>query len=157
MTFSMRAAGAVVGTAVGTVAVLTGSLTGSARARADDFPCGVPFERVIDGEAHTVQICPDWAPDGRIPVHATVRDIRVVGHIEAAGDDWYACGLKGRRHALGNGRVNDWWAKTMADNGAWGYVSQLYFRGGGNLEPDRGLLRCAPERPVSDPRRRRAP
>ncbi|MEO3869337.1 hypothetical protein ABGB18_10945 [Nonomuraea sp. B12E4] len=147
MGFSWRTAStaaALVATLVATlVAAWGGGLAGPAWARADDSPCGVPFERVIDGEAHTVQICPDWSPDGRIPVHATVRDTRVVGHIEAAGDDWYACGLKGRRHALGNGRLNDWWAKTMADNGTWGYVSQVYFRGGGNLEPDRGLLRCA--------------
>lgn len=47
--------------------------------------------------------------------------------------------------AMGDGQReyrNYWWAATMADNDTWGYVSEVYFRGGGNDQPDGGLREC---------------
>ncbi|NRQ40026.1 hypothetical protein HII36_50615 [Nonomuraea sp. NN258] len=132
------------GTALVAAAALAASLGGPAQARADAHPCGEPYPHEVGGTVHTVQICPDWAPDGRIPVYSTVQESsgEIVGYIEAAGPDWYECGLRGDDYDALEGVVNDWWAGTMADNGAWGYVSQVYFRGGGNWEPDANLRRC---------------
>jgi hypothetical protein len=132
------------GTALATAAATTSALTGSAQARADAFPCGALFEVTIGQDVHTVQMCPDWHDSGRIEVYAdTSVDSGVVGEIAVAGDHWYECGRQGDALYLSGGDVgNDWWARTMADTGRWGYVSQLYFKGGGDFEPDAGLRRC---------------
>ncbi|MFC4113861.1 hypothetical protein [Nonomuraea zeae] len=143
MGFSWANAGATLTTAALTSA-LTGAPAAPAQARADAFPCGAPFEVTIGRDVHTVQKCPDWSDSGRIEVYAdTSVDSGAVGEVSVAGDQWYECGRQGGSVYLSGGDVgNDWWARTRANTGRWGYVSQLYFKGGGNFEPDAGLRRC---------------
>ncbi|NUW39291.1 hypothetical protein [Nonomuraea rhodomycinica] len=110
------------------------------RALADAYPCGPQFWK--PGPNVYVQFCPDWAPDDSIPVHAN-RDQTspIVGYIYAPGDDWYQCGYTGTQQTA-HGATNYWWALTTADNGRIGWVNQIYFRGGGDNEPDATLRIC---------------
>ena len=58
-----------------------------------------------------------------------------MGYINPEGLDWYRAQLEGGTYTLGP-YSNFWWAETIADNGRWGYVSQVYFQGGGNYQRD---------------------
>ncbi len=40
------------------------------------------------------------------------------------------------------GYYYDWWAYTKADNGRWGWVPEMFFVGGDNMDPDRKLAMC---------------
>jgi hypothetical protein len=115
--------------------------------QADAYPCGNPWYH--SGVGLYVQTCPDWAPANsqygayRYPVFATPWDRTVVGTIYAPGADWFVCDAKfvdAPYHA--HGYANDWWAFTMADNGEWGWVPEVYFKGGNNWEPDSRLALC---------------
>ena len=108
----------------------------------DDQPCGSQFYQKSMKE--NVQYCPDWAPNNQIPVFNGPNDFSgIAGYIYAPGDDWYACQKQGFGYTLGQFQ-NDWWARTMADNGKIGWVNEVYFKGGGNLEADQKLRPCAP-------------
>nr|WP_055505727.1 hypothetical protein [Nonomuraea pusilla] len=106
--------------------------------------CGAPVDRQLGDVAVTMQLCPDWAPAGRIPVHSGTRPAgaKVVGWIDPAGDGWYECGMRGDPYRGIPGAVSRWWAAAMADNGRWGYVSQLYLQGGREGDPEQSLRRC---------------
>ncbi|MEV0383684.1 hypothetical protein [Nonomuraea sp. NPDC050643] len=147
MGFSWAHSGAAALTAAWTVTLTAAALTaGPAQARVDHDPCDREFQKRVGGVWHTVQICREWGDGGKIPVHAnTSLESPVVGWIWIAGDDWYECGLKGGLYNIGGGEfVHDWWARTMADNDRWGYVSQIYFTGQGQMEADAGLRLCDP-------------
>ncbi|MDP4500425.1 hypothetical protein [Nonomuraea turcica] len=119
---------------------LAGLATAAPAAQAaagDAQPCGRQYQH----NGRTVQNCPDWSPSGSIPVYASPAKGRIVGTINPAGGDWYLCQKTGASYERGGYR-NYWWASTMADNNQWGYVSEVYFRGGGNNEPDAGLRTC---------------
>jgi hypothetical protein len=107
----------------------------------DDQPCSGAFIHQPSGLE--MRYCPDWAPSGRsIPVHQnTSKSSQVVGYINPAGADWYYCQQQGDRYTLGQ-YVNNWYAYTMADNGRWGWVNEVYFQGGDNNERDAGLGGC---------------
>ncbi|MBF8186059.1 hypothetical protein ITP53_09935 [Nonomuraea sp. K274] len=105
--------------------------------QADGSPCGPQYQH----NGRTVQNCPDWSPSGSIPVYGSNAKGTVVGYIDPAGTDWYVCEVTGASHTVGEYR-NYWWALTMADNHKWGYVSEVYFRGGGNDQDDGGLREC---------------
>jgi hypothetical protein len=124
--------------------LVAATVVSPAQARADAFPCGPGFEKRISGVPHRVQICEERSGDGSIDVYASASmESGVVGHIAIAGDDWYECQLKGGMANLGGGElINDWWARTMADDGRWGYVSELYFKGAESMRPDGGLRYC---------------
>jgi hypothetical protein len=111
---------------------------------ADGQPCGPVW--VHPGLDVWVQTCPDWSPDNWIPVYQyAVYSAPVVGYIYAPGDDWYLCQFPGGTYAMlyrGQNLQNNWWASTMADNGAWGHVPEVFFRGGNNYEPDAALGLC---------------
>lgn len=109
-------------------------------AAADEHPCGARFTH--SRLNISVQNCPDWAP-AQIPVFAGVStDTANVGSIDPAGNDWYRCQAQGESYSHPFGYENNWWARTMADNGRWGWVNQVFFRGGANNEPDANLARC---------------
>jgi hypothetical protein len=129
--------GAVI-TVFATFAALT--LTASP-ASADTAPCGNAwFDYDVDNAWKAY--CPDWAPNGQIPVHRNqLAGAPIVGYINAAGQDWYFCQTQGVRYNL-NSYWNTWWAYTKADNGVRGYVNQVYFQGGGNNERDGNLRQC---------------
>src|SRR6185312_17563346 len=55
------------------------------------------------------------------------------------------------------GWYNDWWAKTLSDDNHWGWVPEVYFRGGDNDEADPGLPRCPSAAPAPAPAPKPAP
>ena len=121
-------------------AVLTATFAFVPAAAADSAPCGPAWYH--QGIGQYVQTCPDWSPNNSIPVHVQPDpNSRIVGYIYAPGDDWYICEVSAARQDA-YGYHNVWWATTKADNGNWGWVSEVYFAGGGNDEPDAGLRSC---------------
>jgi hypothetical protein len=106
----------------------------------DNYPCGAQWFNPRVGL--NVQTCPDWSPNGWIPVfdsNGLGRQIK--SWIYAPGNDWYVCEASGGVERIGN-FWNSWWAWTMADDGQWGWVNEVNFQGGGNDEPDATLVRC---------------
>ncbi|MGW6276891.1 hypothetical protein [Kribbella sp. NPDC055071] len=129
---------------VTTVAVgaglIGGALTSTAPAFATDSkPCGPVWQHPQHGP---VQTCPDWAPDLNVPVFPTAFPGTPVGYMRAANNNWYQCQLQTSGEYYLGASHNDWWARTEADNGIWGWVPEVYFQGGGNDEPDGALARC---------------
>ncbi|MFD0775699.1 hypothetical protein ACFQZ2_17335 [Streptomonospora algeriensis] len=119
-------------------------------AAADGQPCAFTGDYRTMPTGNTVQVrwCPDWSPrsDGRIPVYEAPSGGSVAGWINNTGTrtNWYVCQVDGARHSAG-GYWNTWWALTKSDTGQWGWVSEVYFRGGGNGERDGGLpVGCPP-------------
>lgn len=113
----------------------------------DAYPCYGEWWH--SGVQRTVQTCPDWGPtngpwgDKQIPVY-DLNTLQVIGKIYAPGDDWYECQaqitwLDPYKYGA---YYNDHWAHTMADNGRWGWVPEVFFRGGGNMDSDRKLRYC---------------
>jgi len=78
---------------------------------------------------------------GHVPVYATRSPgAPVVGELEQGGDaNWFVTEMKGETFRKGSAE-NFWWGSTMADNGRWGWVPEVYFAGGDNNEDDAGLL-----------------
>lgn len=122
--------------------VLASGLTGVPAAPAfasDAFPCGAPWNHPPYG---TVQTCPDWSPNRTIPVYYTAfPNSEVIGTM-VGGSNWYVCQMQTSGESVLGSSQNDWWARTMADNGNWGWVPETYFRGGDNDEADGGLAYC---------------
>jgi hypothetical protein len=125
----------------GSQAVVTRPIEGDDRgAESDDEPCG---KKVTTEGGQEALVCPDWSPNGSIPVF---RDPDAgserIGSINAAGEDFYFCQTKGERHELGE-FVNEWWALTDADGDAGiGWVPETYFKGGGPNVKDGVLQDC---------------
>jgi hypothetical protein len=97
-----------------------------------------------------VSFCPDWAPDGKIPVYRQpFKGAPIVDYIDPAGDDWYECQRErpGAPYEL-QGFRNTWWAYTLGDGmnqshrKREGWVSETYFRGGGPNQPAANLREC---------------
>jgi hypothetical protein len=110
----------------------------------DAYPCDTPRTRNFVWHGYTyprvvVMTCPLWT--GNVPVRAyNSPRAPVVGKLVQGGSaNWFVVEKRGDRQSV-SGATNIYWASTMADNGAWGWVSEVYFRGGGNDEDDRGLL-----------------
>jgi hypothetical protein len=130
----------VAGAALGAQATLP-----AAASAGDDRPCTAPFHHATHGP---VQYCPLWMPSkGYVPVHALASGKPVeIGRLDEAGSaNWFICQLNypGIRYtAPGTRYSNTWWALTVSDDGHKGWVSEVYFSGGANDEPDAGLRRC---------------
>ncbi len=125
---------------VATLAIAAALAPVASAATSDTIPCGSSFRHA----GTWVQYCPDWSPDNWIPVYRghSIGSGRV-GSIYAPGNDWYVCQHRYPNDVYALGAYqNDVWAKTMADNGQWGWVSEVYFRGGRNYEVDAGLDFC---------------
>jgi hypothetical protein len=70
----------------------------------------------------------------------TVPGAAVVGYLEQGGAaNWFVTEMRGGTFRAGAAE-NYWWGSTMADNGRWGWVPEVYFAGGENNEDDAGLL-----------------
>lgn len=150
MTRAKRSAAAVMAAmAMYCVVAVAGASPASAT---DGNPCGAAWNHPRHGQ---VQTCPDWSnrADNLIPVYSGYSGQPiVVGWINAAGDDWYRCQvgpvqdpsvLTASMHYNGHEIQNNWWALTLADDGrTWGYVPEIFFRGGNNFERDAGLRLC---------------
>lgn len=135
-----------------TVAVAGLLLAGGGSALAADAePCAAPFQHASFGK---VQRCPLFMPkQGSIPVHAigaNGQPAKVGRLVQAGSANWFVCQTRtpeGRASAAYRDPDhpqyrNVWWARTLSDDNTWGWVNEIYFRGGGNDEPDRGLAMC---------------
>lgn len=112
---------------------------GSARA-AGDTSCGKPWTN----EVGTVYSCDLW-PSGSIPVLAQADGTsQRVGVLNKGGwANWFTSQTEGASYSA-HGYQNNWWAHTMADNGRWGYVSEVYFANGDDFERDATLPVTSP-------------
>jgi hypothetical protein len=146
------AALAVAVAAIGAIAVAP-----SARAN-DAYPCEDAVH--LHWSKKPVQRCPLTAPEppsGWVPVFAAPT-IRVKGAPLPAPSGWlhgtanqyFVCeqSFTPAPYVHPRGWRNRWWAYTKSDDGVWGWVPEVYFHGGGNDEPDSGLIGCG-ERPRS--------
>jgi hypothetical protein len=107
---------------------------------ADDAPCGPPFQH--GGLA--VQTCPLWRGDAPVYQFQNGAPVGEAGRlVEGGSANWFVCQFQfvNQPYSLGSYTTN-WWAYTMADNGQWGWVPEVYFSGGGNFEADAGLAPC---------------
>ena len=128
---------------------------------ADATPCEPPVTKPWAGTP--VQRCALAAAeaDGRIPVYrspvARGKGAKLpapAGWLHGTVDQYFAC--QERHSSAGfyhsGGWRNDWWAFTKADSGTqWGYVPEVYFKGGDNDEPDGGLAACGSSKPPVPP------
>ena len=135
--------------------LLSGALAGSAWAH-DAYPCGAPVSHGYNGATLRVQYCP--LTQGHVPVYASpTSHSRVVGWLRQGGSvNWFmdqSCTAYWYNPVLGvedyplrlGSYVNGWWARTLSDAPSrWGYVNEVYFRGGGNWEADGRLRRVGP-------------
>ena len=68
---------------------------------------------------------------GNVPVYTSAwTGSSVLGYLYTGGRaNWFVAQCVGVTAHLGP-YVNYWWARTMADNGRWGFVPLTYFAGG---------------------------
>jgi hypothetical protein len=147
---------------VAAAAALT--LAGPAAAE-DTYPCGQEIRVVWSGQQVNVQPCQLTSPlanDG-IPVYTGPVESSVGATPPAPTAGWLH-GTTGKQFVCESlfpealyhhpaGWYNSWWAYTRAENGAWGWVPEVFFKGGDNDEPDSGLRTCPapPDPPPSPP------
>lgn len=123
----VAAAGAV------TIGLATVAMTPAAHA-ADNSPCGKRFSHA----GTTVQYCKLWR--GNVPVVNT-NETKIGTLVYGGSSNWFVCQAQGAEYSY-SGLKNNWWAYTEADNGKWGWVSEVFFSGGNNNERDAGLRLC---------------
>ena len=134
------------------LAVVAAPGVAQSAAATDEHACDPAFEHDTYG---SVQYCPIWMPTrGYVPVHALGSGRPVeVGRLTAAGKaNWFICQMNYVAidyTAPGTGYRNTWWALTISDDGHKAWVSEVYFRGGDNYEPDRGLRQCGTDQAPS--------
>lgn len=129
---------AVAAALAATVAMLLA--TAGPAAAADNSPCARPQ---VVRLGHWVQYCPLWRAN--VPVYANPdqgNSAPVVGTLIQGGSANWFVGDHYRSNYVSGSYYNHWWAYTLADNGRWGWVPEVYFSGGGNDETDAGLYLC---------------
>ena len=91
-----------------------------------------------------VQYCPLVGPD--TPVYDTPdrgSEAPVVGTLRAGGlANWFVGQAERSTFRRGEHETR-WWAFTLSDDRTWGWVPEVYFKGGVDTEPGAGLLACA--------------
>jgi hypothetical protein len=95
------------------------------------------------GHTATSQYTCDFYPagdgvSGGAPVEAANQ--QGVGYLNE-GRNWITCEQTGGEVTVGADH-NDWWGRTEADNGAWGWVNAVYTRDGDNDGPFSGVPNC---------------
>jgi hypothetical protein len=143
-------------TLLATIAV-TGAHAAPAAA-VDSYPCGK--EVTVAWSPEPVQPCPLISPLAQgVPVYRLPVP-NPQGHTPPAPAGWLAsttgryftCDrlFTGAMYYHPSGWRNNWWAITRDDAGNWGWVPEVFFRGGDDDEPDYGLRSC-PDPPAPGP------
>jgi hypothetical protein len=141
---AVLAAGALCALAALVIALSTPSVASAS----DGYPCHSPRLRTFTWAGYTyrnveVRTCPLWR--GHVPVYQwSSTAAPVVGELVYGGDANWFVNEKWSNYASIDGSFNHYWASTLADNGRWGWVPEIYFRGGRNDEDDAGLLFIPP-------------
>lgn len=114
--------------------------------RADANPCGRQTT-ISKPRVRVAQFCPLWRDN--VPVYDSPdrgNGARVVGTLRFAGPvtkpaNWFIGDSYRSNFVLGS-YSNHWWAYTLSDNNTWGWVPEVYFKGGGNNIGDATLVPC---------------
>jgi hypothetical protein len=129
-------------------------VSASPAAAHDSYPCGPQYfqpwaakwDTPLPVNPNRVQDCPLWK--GSVPVYAFVkgRNPGIVGYLNSASGNWFYCQFQVATtegtYRYGS-YYNTWWAATVSDYPyAFGYVSEVFFKGGNNNEPDATLRSC---------------
>jgi hypothetical protein len=143
-----KTARAAVATALATACGLSvAAATASTAEARDAYPCvrlkEATFTWSGDSWRETEMRCA--ITQGNVPVYGSVstKSWRAGTLARGGTANWFLFESRGAEVRLGRG-ANNWWASTQADNGNWGWVNEVYFRGGANYEDDAGLLKPGP-------------
>jgi hypothetical protein len=101
---------------------------------------------------HRAQVCPLWRDN--VPVYDSPDRggaARQIGTLYKGGRaNWFVGQSQRSSYSFGPYQ-NRWWAFTMADNDTWGWVPEVFFKGGENDERDAGLHECGTRGNVCSP------
>ena len=100
-----------------------------------------------------MQRCPLVAPlppNGWVPLHA--RPVAraagapapaATGWLKGTANQYFVCQREfSATYVHSQGWRNRWWAYTLSDDQKWGWVPEVFFKGGNDNERDKGLVIC---------------
>jgi hypothetical protein len=138
------------------------ALVAAAPASASDaFPCG-PQQRAswAPGPVQKCDLGNPYAHD-RIPVYANpvahakgTPKPAAAGYLQGTSNQYFVCQSRfpNASYYHPKGWRNVWWAYTKSDDHKWGWVPEVFFRGGDDNEADAGLRPCTTNLPAPPPR-----
>ncbi|MFF7449696.1 MULTISPECIES: hypothetical protein [unclassified Streptomyces] len=106
-----------------------------------DTACNVTYSYIEAGAHHgagEVNYCRLWG--GSIGVRSAPGSSTLVGTVNSANSNWFRGDTLASRFCSG-AYCNNAWAFTEADNGAWGWVPEVYFSSS-NTTWDPNLRSC---------------
>jgi hypothetical protein len=118
----------------------------------DANPCEAPVSQPWSQEP--VQRCPlvgplppnNWVPVYTRPVAraAGAPNPAPAGWLHSTVNQYFVCQreFSGVEYYHPQGYRNRWWAYTKSDDNGWGWTPQVFFKGGADDEPDKGLVLC---------------
>lgn len=125
-----------------------------AASNSDAYPCEgqVP----VTWSSEKVQRCPlvgplppnNWVPVYSRPVArgAGAANPPPAGWLHGTANQYFVCQREfaGVEYYHPKGYRNRWWAYTLSDENVWGWTPEVFFQGGKDDEPDKGLVLCGP-------------
>jgi hypothetical protein len=144
--------------------VVVGALGGAhaeLAAAYDAYPCG--REVTMPWSPDPVQPCPltsplppnNWVPVYRVPVPNPRGNPppAPAGWLQSTVGRYFVChrAFPAALYYHPSGWRNLWWAYTRDDAGNWGWVPEVFFKGGDDDEPDYGLRSCPEPSPPAPP------
>jgi hypothetical protein len=118
----------------------------------DAYPCGARVH--VGWDAALEQQCPltgalrqpggYWVPAYSKATAERQAAVTPIGWLHSTTGQYFRCQARFARDYVhrGTGWRNNWCAYAKTDDGHWGWVPEVYFRGGGNDHPDAGLVTC---------------
>jgi len=125
-----------------------------AASTSDAFPCQPQVS--MSWSREKVQRCPlvePLPPNGWVPVYtrpvargAGAANPPPAGWLHAIANQYFVCQREfpGVEYYHPRGYRNRWWSYTLSDENVWGWTPQVFFQGGKDDEPDKGLAMCGP-------------
>ncbi|HEX8157814.1 MAG TPA: hypothetical protein VF526_10560 [Solirubrobacteraceae bacterium] len=125
-----------------------------AASTSDTYPCESPVS--MSWSQEKVQRCPlvgplppnNWVPVYSRPVAraAGAGNPAPAGWLHGTANQYFVCQREfpGVEYYHPNGYRNRWWSYTLSDENVWGWTPQVFFQGGTDDEPDKGLAMCGP-------------
>jgi hypothetical protein len=120
---------------------------------ADAYPCGNPVS--LSWSTAQVRLCPltsPLPPNGWVPVYKSpvaspkgAPPPAAAGWLHGTANQYFVCdrAFPAAPYYHPSGWRNVWWAYTKSDDGVWGWVPEVFFRGGNDDERDGGLSNAA--------------
>jgi hypothetical protein len=154
-----RRAGRALGALV--VAGVLGGAGAPPAAAYDAYPCG--REVTVPWSVEPVHPCPltsplppnNWVPVYRVPVPNPRGSPppAPAGWLHSTVGRYFVChkAFPAALYYHPSAWRNLWWALTRDDSGNWGWVPEVFFKGGDDDEPDYGLRACPEPAPPPPP------